>query len=829
MEAQVNNLIAPPLLESGNIQIVPVRDLMERSYIDYSMSVIAGRALPDVRDGLKPVHRRILYAMHEAGNDHNKAYRKSARMVGDVIGKYHPHGDVSVYDAAARMAQPFSMNEVLIDGQGNFGSIDGDNPAAMRYTEMRMTRLTSEMFADLHKDTVAWRDNYDASEKEPEVLTAPYPLLLVNGGEGVAVGMAYKIPPHNLRQVIQATLLMLSNPHVENREIAAALGAPDFPTRGIVHGLDGFADAVSTGRGSVKIRARWHEEERNRGGKSLVIDEIPYQVIKAKLVTRIAELVRDKEIEGITDLRDESNKDGMRVVIEVRRDESPEAIFSALCSKTDMEISFSYNCVVIDRGIPRLMGLRDILAAWISFRQEVVLARYVYDRKQAQAKLHLLAGYMAAIARMDQVIAAIRAADNGADAKAALLALLGLADDQVDAILALRLQKLTGMELNSIQDEFNAVTARISELSLIIDSPERIIEVIQHELSELSDRYGRDRQTEIGHDISAITRADMIPCEDVVILMTKNGYIKRMPVSTLGAQNRGTRGRRSIEVDADDEILAIYEANTHDSILIFDSEGQVYSRRGYQIPEASSASRGRHIKQVIDGFEREIAAIVRVPSDLQSPSIVIVTSDGTVKRSNMEVYASADRKGGVRGISLDGNKIVTAMLAVDGQHLMMIASGGNAIRFDLSELREIGRTGQGVRGMRLDEGEVIVGAHVIDAESTDHIVCIGERGVGKRTSVSEFKLQGRAGSGVRAFNINRKTGFLIAAFGADESRDIILLSSNGVSNRIPVSSIRETGRVAAGTILMNLDEGATVVSVTTVVSASANGEGESAN
>lgn len=795
----------------------PIKELMEQSFIDYAMSVITDRALPDLRDGLKPVHRRILYAMREMGNEHNKPYKKSARIVGDVIGKYHPHGDSSVYGAAVRMAQPFSMNHTLVDGQGNFGSIDGDNPAAMRYTEIRLTRLSGEMFGDLYKETVGWRENYDGSEKEPEVLTVPYPNLLVNGVEGIAVGMATSIPPHNLAAVIDATLALMGDPLAAHDVIRSILQAPDFPTGAIVHGIDGFAEAVETGRGRVKLRAVWHEEDRSRGLKSIVIDELPYQVNKANLVMKIAELVREKEIDGITNLRDESNKEGIRVVIEIRKDEMPDVIFSILCAKTELETSVNYNCVVLDGGRPVQIGLKDILVKWIVFREEVVLKRHIFDRKQALARLHLLAGYMAAMGVLDAVIKTIRGASEASEAKVALIALLSIDEIQADAILALRLQKLTGMELDGIRAEHAEVAARVAALTQIIDSPELIRSVIKDELEDIKSRYGKARMTEIAHGLSEVTREDMIPREDVVIVLTRNGYVKRMPANSLSAQNRGTRGKRSIEVGEDDEVSAIYEANTHDLIMVFDEDGQVYSCKGYQVPESSLTSKGRHIKNVIEGFDREIAAIVRVPVDLKDPSIVIVTSDGTVKRSNMDVYASAGRKGGVKGITLDGNKIVNAFLAVSGQQLLMVASSGKAIRFDLDEVREIGRTGQGVRGIKVASADKVVGAHVIDADSVDHIVCIGEKGVGKRTPVSDFEPQSRGGTGVFAFKMTNKTGALVAAFGADNSRDIVMLSSNGVSNRVAVRDIRETSRVASGTYLMNLDKGQVLVSVATVV------------
>ena len=811
-------------MHQSKLIVRSIRDLMAGSFIDYSMSVITERALPDLRDGFKPVHRRILYAMRELGNDYNKLYKKSARIVGDVMGKYHPHGDSSIYGATVRMAQPFSMNHPLVDGQGNFGSIDGDNAAAMRYTEVRLTRLAGEMFADLHKDTIPWLKNYDGSGVEPEVLPVPYPNLLVNGGEGIAVGMATSIPPHNLAAVCDATLALILDPSTSSSAICEIIKAPDFPTGAIVHGVGGFADAVETGRGRLKIRGVWHEEDRGRGLKSIVIDELPYQVNKAMLVVKVAELVREKRIEGITDISDESNKDGIRVVIAIKKDESAEVIFSSLCSLTDLEVSVNYNCVVLDRGRPVLLGLRDILVKWIEFREDVVLKRHIFDRKQALAKLHILNGYLLAMGMMDETIRVIRASKNGEEAKESLFALLSVDEVQADAILALRLQKLTGMELDGINAEHADYTSRVAGLTEIIESPALIRGIICEELLDIKARYGKPRMSEIRHDLSDITREDMIPREDVVIVLTKNGYVKRMPASSLAAQNRGTRGKRSIEVGDGDEVSAIYEANTHDTIFVFDQEGQVYSCKGYQIPESGLTSKGRHIKNVIDGFDKEIAAIVRVPSDMDSPSIVIVTSDGTIKRSSLDVYTGAGRKGGVKGITLDGNIIVNAFLASDVQQVMMIASTGKTIRFNLDDLREIGRTGQGVRGMKISEGDRVVGALVIDADSLDQMICIGANGVGKRTPVADFETQARGGTGVYAFKANEKTGMLVAAFGADEGQDIVMLSSNGVSNRVAVKDIRETNRVASGSRLINLDEGQSLVSVTTVVRVEADEE-----
>jgi DNA gyrase subunit A len=827
----------------SKIILKPVRDLMEQSFIDYSMSVITDRALPDLRDGLKPVHRRILFAMHESNNEWNKPYKKSARMVGDVIGKYHPHGDSSVYGAAVRMAQPYSMRHMLIDGQGNFGSIDGDSPAAMRYTEMRLSRLAGEMFTDLHKETVEWEDNYDGQEKMPAVLTAPYPNLLVNGVEGIAVGMASFIPPHNLRDVCACATTLIDQGDLSATEMFSILKGPDLPTGALVYGISGFADAISTGRGRVMMRSKYTIEERGRGAMRLVITEIPYQVNKAKMVTRIADLVRAKEVDGITALRDESSKEGIRVVIELRAGEDADVMFATLCSKTQLEDSINYNITVLDNKKPVQMGLLGILKKWLEFRQDVVKARYVFERKQAQAKLHILEGFMKALGMLDEVIALIRGAKDGAEAKAGLMVLLGTDEIQTQAILDLRLQRLTGMELDAIRAEHANIIAKIAELTSIIDSPERILTIIRDELNEISSRYGNDRRTEISTEAVGLNREDFVTREDVLIAITRNGYIKRMPADAMIKQNRGTRGKKAMEIGETDEVNAMYNAHSHDTLMVFAQSGQVYGIKCYQIPEGALTTKGRHIKNVIEGLNEEISAIVNVPEDSAGKSIVVVTSDGTVKRSALDVYGSATRKGGVRGVNIEeGNKIVGVFVCQAHDHLMLVSDEGNAIRFEIEDVRQIGRTGTGVRGMRIGDKTSVVGAYVIGGDGNElpirqvqrlrggelvpveepdtskmddgkYLLCVGENGIGKRTQINEFPTQSRGGKGVAAFKANRKTGTLTAAFGATLDHDVIMFASNGMSNRISVESIRETGRSAAGVILMNLAAGQKVVSV----------------
>ena len=817
-----------------------VDDVVQQRFLDYAMSVIMGRALPDLRDGLKPVHRRILYAMHEAGNHSNKQYKKSARMVGDVIGKYHPHGDASVYDAAVRMAQPFSMNHLLIDGQGNFGSIDGDNAAAMRYTEMRMTRFAGLIFDDIDKGTVEFTPNYDGNEKEPSVLSAPYPLLLINGADGIAVGMACSMPPHNLRSVVRFVRALCENPDAGTPELVSILQAPDFPTGGIVYALDGVADAIESGRGKVMLRAKWHEEPRSRGASSIIIDELPYQVNKADLVAAIADLVREKKVDDISGLRDESNKEGIRIVIEIKAGASAEVCFAQLAAKTSLDTSFSYNCVVLDKGIPRQLGLKQIALKWIAFREEVILKRHIFERKNAQARLHTLEGFMKAISMMDQVVATVRAASSGAQAKQDLMSLLDIDEMQSQAILDLRLQKLTGMELDAIRADHAQHVELIARLTSVIESPERVRGIMLSELDSIADKYGRDRLTEIGSGLSTMTREDLIPKEDVIIMMTRGGYVKRVSAASVSAQNRGTRGRRVLDLGDDDELSAIYHCNSHALLLVFAESGQVYGCKAWRIPEAPAASKGRHIRNVIEGLDEEIRSIVAVPSDDPDVSIVTVSTQGQIKRSAISDYENATRRGGVRGLSVgEGDALLDVFVVKPHAHMMLIAENGRAIRFDIEDVRVMGRTAGGVRGMRMEDDEHLVGAYCIasdgkplqeiqardddgnvitklDTRSMDagqFLVCIGERGVGKRTSVSEFTTQARGGKGVTAFKTNRKPGSLVAAVGAREDMDLVMFASNGVSNRIHVQDVRETGRSAAGVYLMNLDEGQTLVKV----------------
>lgn len=792
----------------------PISPAMRQAYIDYAMSVITDRALPDVRDGLKPVHRRILWAMQEAGNTASRGYRKAARTVGDVIGKYHPHGDVSVYDAAVLMAQDFSMAIPLIDGQGNFGSIDGDKPAAMRYTEMRLAKIAAEIFADIQKETVLWVPNYDGTEKEPAVVPMPYPNLLVNGGEGIAVGMASKIPPHNLREVCAATQLLIDRPDASVAELLQIMTGPDFPTCALVHGMDGFAQAMAEGSGQVKIRARWHPEERSRGASAIVIDELPYKVNKAALVDAIADLVRNKKIEGITDIRDESNKEGIRVWIALKKDVSPEVLFSELAVKTNLEVSVYYNVVLLDEGRPRKVGLREIMLRWIDFRREVVLARTIYARKQAYARQHILNAFIAALSNLDEVISLIRAAAGPAEARMGLMELLAVDEEQAQAILDLRLQKLTGLEIDGIRAEHAQLTTHIAELTAIIESPARIDAIIKEELTDIAARFGSDRRTEIAYGLSAITREDLIEREQVLITMTKSGYVKRLPAAALRSQNRGTRGKLAVAVDEGDTLTFLQEVYSHDKLMVLTESGQAYSIKAYQVPEGALTARGRHIKNVIEGLEGEIKAVLPVPEDESGVSLLTVTKGGQIKRTEIQEYAGAAHKGGVRGVGLaDGDELVCAFAVRDDEQIFIVASDGQCIRFKVTDARTMGRPAAGVRGIRLRSNATVIGAAVAGGEALrqGQLLCVSEAGMGKRTELAEFALQARGGMGVTAYKLTRKTGALVSAMAVDASSDLVLLASNGVSNRVAVETIRQTGRSASGVTLMSLDAGARIV------------------
>lgn len=785
-------------------------DIMRKSFLDYSMSVITDRALPDVRDGLKPVHRRILYAMRDAGNVAGKPYRKSARTVGDVIGKYHPHGDQAVYGAMVRLAQPFSLTVPLIDGQGNFGSIDNDPPAAMRYTEARLSKMATEVFfSEIKQETVNFRPNYDGTEEEPVVLPSALPNLLIAGIEGIAVGMASSVPTHNLREVVAATKILMVNPNASTIELMSVMPGPDFPTGGLLFETSGFADAVETGRGRVRLRAKWHVEKRSRG-EAIVIDEIPYATCKADVIAKIADLVKAKSLEDITDLRDESSKEGVRIWIAVRQGSDPHFVAAQLFAMTDLERTISYNVTVLDGGVkPVEMGLKMCLLRWIDFRRDVVKKRYEFERRQALKRLHILNGFIAAIGMLDEVIKTIREADTRKTAADGLMALLSLDTEQVEAILEMRLHKLTGMELDGLRREHEEVEARVTALTEIIESPAKIDEIIIEELTLLAIQFGQDRQTEIDESLSTTRREDLIVDEDVVLVMTRRGYTKRIKADDLRRQNRGTRGKKAIEVDEGDEIVLMESASSKDLLFVFTASGRVNGVHAYQVPEATG--KGRHIKNIIEGLDEEILAACVLPENVENLSLVFATKGGVIKRTNATEYRGAWRKGGVNAITLDeGDSIVTVSLASHDHEIMLIAQDGMVIRFPVADARPIGRTGRGVIGMR--NQAPIVDMLVIKSEESRDLLLVTERAYAKRTELGLFRGQSRGGKGITGIK-GEKVGLVVAARLIDDEDDIVVLTDKGISNRVAAAEFRQIGRAAAGARLAKLDDGSKVAFV----------------
>lgn len=794
-----------------------VNQIMKSNFINYAMYVIGDRALPDVRDGLKPVHRRILFAMNQAGMTHNKPYKKSARMVGDVIGKYHPHGDTAVYEASVRMAQDFVFNIPLIDGQGNFGSIDGDSPAAMRYTEQRLSKLSNEFFAEIRKETVDFRDNYDNSEREPCVLPVSFPNLVVNGISGIAVGMASEIPPHNLGEVIDLTLKLMDHPELSVGEIISILKGPDFPTKGILFTGDDYVRAVETGSGKVVVRARYQVENRPRGGERLIITELPYRVNKAKLVEKIGGLVRAGEIEGITYLGDESdNKIGIRVVMDIKSGESAEVVMSQLFSATECQQSIGYNIMAIKDGRPQKLSIKQLVMEWINFRREVMLKRYIFERKEAQSRLHILEGFVKALSKIDQVIEIIKKSQSGAAAKQDLMKFLEVDDVQAQAILDLRLQKLTGMEQGAIHEEHQRFIGMVEGLTFKIENPQEIDKDIKEQLTEIKSRYGYPRRSEIQTGLASITREDLIEKEEVYVILTEQGYVKRMTLNSFASQNRGTKGKKGIETKEGDRVRKLYQVNTHDMLLIFDKSGQVYGTKGYSIPEGKPTDRGRHIKNVIEGFEKEIYSVMAIKEqDEQETYILTVTEQGLVKKTSSSLYKGSTRKGGVQGAGLNpGDSLFNSFICRDEDELVLVSDKGRCARFKSSAVRASGRTSVGVCGMKLEEGSKIVGAFLVPSGKNEglDLLAIGEQGIGKKTALSEYPVKGRAGKGMITFKTAPKTGSVVGAICVTEGQEVLIFSEGGVSNKIRSEDVPRMGRSTSGVRLMSLKEGDRVLS-----------------
>ena len=797
------------------------RDIVEEmreSYLNYSMSVIVSRALPDVRDGLKPVHRRILFGMNDLGSHWNRAYKKSARIVGDVLGKYHPHGDSSVYDALVRMAQEFSMRYELVDGQGNFGSIDGDNAAAMRYTESRMTRLAGEMLKDLDKETVEWVQNFDETLKEPAVLPSMVPTLLINGSEGIAVGMATKIPPHNLTEIINGLMALIDNKNMTVEELQEHIKGPDFPTSGLILGMDGIKKAYETGRGIIKMRARAHIESAKSGKDSIIITELPYQVNKAKLIEKIADLVRDKKVEGISDLRDESDKDGIRVVIETKRDAVPEVILNLLYKHTQLQETFGIILLALFNDVPKIMTLREILQHFIDFRHTIVVRRTEFDLKAAEARAHILEGLKISLDNIDEVIAIIRGSKDPKQAKEGLMDNFNLSEIQSQAILDMRLQKLTGLEVEKVVAEYKEVLQIIARLKGILENKNQRMDIIKSELMEIRDNYGDERRTEILPVDADFSMEDMIAEEEAVLTITHQGYIKRTALNTYRTQRRGGRGVQGAMSKDEDFVEHLFIANTHNYMLFFTDQGKCYWLKVYDIPQGGRATRGRAIVNLIGCSPGEkTQAFVSVKEFDDNHYIVMSTQKGIIKKTMLSAYGNP-RKGGIYAIEVrEGDKLIEARIT-NGEHDILLGTHeGKSIRFSEGNVRPSGRKTMGVKGITLSSTtDYVVGMLVVRREGT--ILVATERGYGKRTDVIQYRTQTRGGKGVLTMRCTDKTGKMVKIMEVVDSDDLIVITDSGVLMRQPVGAIRTIGRVTQGVRLVKLDGGTSISTITRVIS-----------
>ena len=791
-------------LHQKNI-LVNIESEMKKSYMDYAMSVIIGRAIPDVRDGLKPVHRRVLYAMHEMGNRWNKSYKKSARIVGDIIGKYHPHGDVAAYDTLVRMAQDFSMRYILIDGQGNFGSIDGDPPAAMRYTEVRMARIAEEILADLEKETVDFIPNYDESLQEPTVLPARLPILLLNGSSGIAVGMATNVPPHNLREIISGTIAMIENPQITIDELMGHIQGPDFPTAGFINGKEGIVSAYRTGRGIIRIRARALIERNARNEKeSIIVTELPYQVNKAKLIEHISELVKEKKISGITDLRDESDREGIRIVIDLKRDEVSGVILNQLYKHTQMENTFGIIMLAIEKGQPRVFNLKEILQSFVDFRKQVVIRRTQFDLTRARERAHILAGLIIALSQIDAVIAVIKKSKNPQDASASLCEKFGLTEIQAKAILDMRLQRLTGLEREKIDAEYAEVTSLIAALQAILDDPRQVLNVIVSELEEIRSRFGDERRTEIVVSSEDINIEDMIVEEDMVVTVSHSGYIKRNAVSLYKSQHRGGKGKVGMGTKEEDFVEKIFIASTHHYVLIFTNRGKVYWLKVYQIPQGGRAAKGKAVVNLINITPGErMAAILPIRDFAEGKSVVMVTKKGIVKKTELAAFSNP-RTGGIIAMSVDeGDDLIDVQLTLGNQELFMGTRKGMAIRFKEEDVRDMGRAARGVIGIRMDEDDVVVGVEI--PTEGNSVVTVSEKGFGKRTSVSEYRLQSRGGKGIINLKTVPRVGNVSGILQVTGDEDIMLISDTGNIIRVKVESVPLIHRSTQGVKLIDLE------------------------
>ncbi len=787
----------------------PLVPEMENSYIEYAMSVIVGRALPDVRDGLKPVHRRILYAMYEDNLTSDKPFKKSATCVGDVLGRYHPHGDASVYDALVRLAQDFSMRYMLVDGHGNFGSVDGDPPAAYRYTEARLSKISNEMLRDIEKETVDWDPNFDESRKEPRVLPCRFPNLLVNGSSGIAVGMATNIPPHNLREVIGACICVLDNPEATLSDLMEHVKGPDFPTRGIIMGRSGIRAAYATGRGRLMVRARHEFEEFGNGRTRIIFTELPYQVNKRMLIKSIADQVEDKRIEGISDIRDESDRNGMRMVIELKRDANPQVVLNRLFAQTQLQTTFAINMLALveNQRQPKILSLRHIIDEYLKFQEEIIIRRTRFDLKKAQERAHLLEGLLIAQDNIDEVIKIIRTSyDN---AKENLMARFGLDDVQAQAILDMRLKALQGLDREKLQNEYKELEERIAYFLRILNDEGLVKSILKEELTAIADKYGDERKTEIQDVEDEIDIEDLIEEEQCVYTLTNNGYIKRTPVSEYAAQSKGGMGKKGITTRDEDYVCDVFTASTHDFIMFFTDTGKVYRKKGYQIPESGKAAKGTALVNIlqIETDERVQAMIHYRPSeetDSSNLQLTMVTENGTVKRVAVSAFRNL-RQNGIRALRLDEGDRLVSVLETDGQSRVLIATyDGMAVCFDENDVRSMGRDAVGVRGIRLREGDRVIGA--AKAVEGCQVLSITERGFGKQTPVEEYRVTNRGGIGIKNYMVTDKTGGVVGMKVVDGSEDILLITQSGIMLRTAVENIRSAGRATQGVIVMRFKE-----------------------
>lgn len=802
--------------ERSGVKGINITEEIETSFLDYAMSVIVSRALPDVRDGLKPVHRRILYGMQELGNTADKAYKKSARIVGDVMGKYHPHGDSSIYDAMVRMAQDFSYRYMLVDGHGNFGSVDGDGAAAMRYTESRMSKIAMEMLRDINKDTIDYTDNYDGSEKEPIVLPSRYPNLLVNGAAGIAVGMATNIPPHQLGETIDAVIALSENPAITTEELMEIIPGPDFPTGGLILGRSGIRRAYETGRGSIIIRAKVEIEQKANGKETILIHELPYQVNKAKLIEKIAELVRDKKIDGITNLRDESDRRGMRVVIEVRKDANANVVLNNLYKQTAMQSSFGINMLSLVNGQPKVLGLKEMLYHYLEHQKVIIRRRTEFDLRKAEDRAHILEGLRIALDHIDEIIAIIRGSRSGEEAKPQLMERFSLSERQAQAILDMRLVRLSGLEREKIEAEYQELQVLIAELKEILADEEKIVDIIRTEILELKERFNDTRRTEItSGGIEMIEDEDLIPVENSVVTLTHNGYIKRLAANTYRSQKRGGRGVQGMGTNEDDFVEHLMNTSTHDTILFFTSKGKVFRAKGYEIPEFGRTAKGLPIVNLLNIEKGEkVTAMIRIASFDDDAYFIFTTKTGITKRTPVSQFANI-RTNGLIAISLREDDDLISVRLTDGEKQVIIGTrDGMLVRFQEDDIRSMGRTAGGVRGIKLRDGDEVVGMEIV--EPGQEILVVTEKGYGKRTSEEDYRLQSRGGVGLKTIQITDKNGPMVAVKTVDGSEDLMLITINGMLIRMDVNDISLIGRSTQGVRLIRLGDDELVATVAKV-------------